>query len=35
MTYPEPANKEEFIKSQLYNFKYTSALPDMYNWPSM
>jgi len=34
-TYPEPANKDEFIKAQLYNYKYTTALTDQYTWPSI
>ena len=34
-TYPEPANKEEFIKKQLYDYEYdgVSALPPMYKYP--
>lgn len=31
--FPEPADKEEFIKSQLYDFRYSPALPQAYDWP--
>ncbi|CAL8116756.1 unnamed protein product [Orchesella dallaii] len=34
-TYPEPANKEEFLRAQLYYHKYSKALPKMYTWPSV
>lgn len=30
---PEPADKEEYIKSQLYDFHYSPALPQAYDWP--
>merc|ERR1712038_2217925 len=35
-TYPEPHDKEAFIRSQLYDYDYdgVSALPARYNWPS-
>jgi len=32
-TYPEPVNKEDLIKPLLYNYTYTSSLPDKYKWP--
>lgn len=32
--YPEPKSKKEFLKKQLYDFKYGSALPDKYEWPA-
>jgi len=34
-TYPEPANKEEFIKMQLYDYEYdgVSSVPPMYSYP--
>ena len=32
-TYPEPANMEEFITSQLYDPNYTPALPTTFSWP--
>ncbi|CAH1407917.1 unnamed protein product [Nezara viridula] len=31
--FPEPADKEEYIKSQLYDFHYGPALPQAYDWP--
>jgi len=35
-TYPEPKDKEEFIKMQLYDYEYdgVSALPEIYAWPA-
>ncbi|XP_073979814.1 NADP-dependent malic enzyme-like isoform X2 [Rhodnius prolixus] len=30
---PEPENKEEFIKEQLYDYHYKSAIPEEYDWP--
>merc|ERR1712142_1043852 len=32
-TYPEPANKETFIRQQLYDYTYNTALPARYVWP--
>merc|ERR1712025_1095022 len=34
-TYPEPADKEDFIRLQLYDYNYDgiSALPAKYSWP--
>merc|ERR1719244_2368360 len=34
-TYPEPKNKEEFIRSTLYDYDYsaTAALPVRFQWP--
>merc|ERR1712088_602884 len=32
-TYPEPENIEEFIRAQLYDYNYTTALPARYGWP--
>jgi len=32
-TYPEPANKETFIRQQLYDYTYNTALPVRYDWP--
>jgi malate dehydrogenase (oxaloacetate-decarboxylating)(NADP+) len=36
-TYPEPEDKEAFIRAQLYDFNYDnkSALPELYEWPSL
>ena len=32
--YPEPANKKEFVKSQLYTTEYDNFIPDFYDWPA-
>jgi len=34
-TYPEPEDKEAFIRTTLYDYNYdrTSALPTLYTWP--
>merc|ERR1711862_341924 len=32
-TYPEPANKETFIRQQLYDYTYNTAIPVRYDWP--
>jgi len=34
-TYPEPSDKEAFIREQLYDYNYddTPALPTLYKWP--
>ena len=32
-TYPEPADKESFIRQQLYNYEYDTSLPSRYEWP--
>nr|QHB15655.1 NADP-dependent malic enzyme-like isoform X1 [Bemisia tabaci] len=33
-TYPEPEDKEEFVKSKLYDYSYSSSvLPVKYSWP--
>ena len=31
--YPEPEDKLEFVKSQMYSTCYESFLPDLYDWP--
>lgn len=31
--YPEPANKEAYIRSLQYNTDYESFVPSMYSWP--
>jgi len=33
--YPEPEDKSEFIRSQLYSTEYESFLPDLYDWPKL
>jgi malate dehydrogenase (oxaloacetate-decarboxylating)(NADP+) len=35
-TYPEPADKEAFIRAQLYDYEYddNSALPARWDWPA-
>jgi len=35
-TYPEPEDKEEFIRMQLYDFEYddVSSLPERFSWPA-
>ncbi|XP_063703948.1 NADP-dependent malic enzyme isoform X2 [Culicoides brevitarsis] len=32
---PRPKDTEAFIKSQMYDLKYSSALPATYDWPNM
>merc|ERR1712241_454322 len=32
-TYPEPEDKELFIREQLYDYNYDRALPTVYQWP--
>merc|ERR1719384_1798210 len=32
-TYPEPEDKEFFIREQLYDYSYDRALPAIYQWP--
>lgn len=34
-TQPEPSDKEAFIRSQMYDLSYKSALPAMYPWPKL
>jgi malate dehydrogenase (oxaloacetate-decarboxylating)(NADP+) len=31
--YPEPSDKEAYIRSQMYNYNYRDSLPCNYNWP--
>ncbi|XP_048099744.1 NAD-dependent malic enzyme, mitochondrial [Alosa alosa] len=33
--YPEPLDKEKFVRSTLWNTDYDSFLPDIYNWPGV
>ena len=32
-TYPEPGDMETFIRQQLYDYSYDSAIPPVYPWP--
>ena len=32
-TYPEPEDKEAFIRQQLYDYNYDRSLPPVYQWP--
>ncbi|OXA50172.1 NADP-dependent malic enzyme [Folsomia candida] len=32
-TYPEPANKKDFIRAQIYSFTYNRAVPPFYPFP--
>lgn len=32
-TYPEPDNKEEFIRDYLYSTEYESFIPETWEWP--
>jgi len=32
-TYPEPEDKETFIRQQLYDYTYNTSLPTSYAWP--
>lgn len=31
--YPEPSDKEAFIKEQMYDYNYDCPLPATYPWP--
>ncbi|XP_028658410.1 NAD-dependent malic enzyme, mitochondrial [Erpetoichthys calabaricus] len=31
--YPEPLNKDQYIRSKIWSTDYDSFLPDTYNWP--
>ncbi|KAJ8961837.1 hypothetical protein NQ318_021452 [Aromia moschata] len=33
--YPEPKDKEEFVRAQMYNTNYQSALPSIYSFPKL
>lgn len=33
--YPEPEDKEAFIKTQIYKTNYQSAIPPVYCWPKL
>ena len=34
-TYPEPADKEEFVRKHQYNDEYETFVPNTYAWPGM
>ncbi|XP_018914992.2 NADP-dependent malic enzyme isoform X2 [Bemisia tabaci] len=34
-TYPQPSDLESFIKAQLYDYHYSSAVPKTYDWPKL
>ncbi|XP_066509930.1 NAD-dependent malic enzyme, mitochondrial-like isoform X2 [Hoplias malabaricus] len=33
--YPEPADKEAYVRSKVWNTNYDSFLPDTYDWPGV
>ncbi|KAM6965123.1 NAD-dependent malic enzyme, mitochondrial [Aplochiton taeniatus] len=33
--YPEPADKDSFVRSTVWNTNYDSFLPDIYDWPGV
>uniref|UniRef100_A0A8C6ST41 Malic enzyme 2, NAD(+)-dependent, mitochondrial n=1 Tax=Neogobius melanostomus TaxID=47308 RepID=A0A8C6ST41_9GOBI len=33
--YPEPMDKERFVRSTVWNIEYDSFLPDTYDWPGV
>ncbi|XP_072289241.1 NAD-dependent malic enzyme, mitochondrial [Eucyclogobius newberryi] len=33
--YPEPMEKNAFVRSTVWNIEYDSLLPDMYDWPGV
>ncbi|XP_067087551.1 NAD-dependent malic enzyme, mitochondrial [Osmerus mordax] len=33
--YPEPTDKEAFVRSTMWNTNYDSFLPDIYDWPAV
>ena len=34
-TYPEPVDKEEFVRRHQYSTDYDSFVPHTYSWPGM
>ena len=34
-TYPEPEDKEAFVRMHMYNLDYENFLPTTYGWPGM
>lgn len=33
--YPEPLDKDKFVRSTVWNTEYDSFLPDVYDWPGV
>lgn len=33
--YPEPVDKEAYVRSVVWNTQYDSFLPDTYEWPGV
>lgn len=33
--YPEPLNKEGFVRATMWNTDYDSFMPDTYDWPGV
>lgn len=31
--YPEPADKNRYIRSKVWTYEYESFMPDVYDWP--
>ncbi|XP_003227332.1 NAD-dependent malic enzyme, mitochondrial [Anolis carolinensis] len=31
--YPEPADKNKYVRSRIWSYEYDSFLPDLYDWP--
>lgn len=31
--YPEPSDKNSYIRSKVWTYEYDSFMPDVYDWP--
>lgn len=31
--YPEPADKNSYVRSKVWTYEYDSFMPDVYDWP--